>query len=519
MKRIFILLLVLVFVLIGCTPKEPVEENNIDEEAIVTVELYINMLPATLTEANREEVEFITSLVNELTEEEVALVENYDIYQNALNFFSAIDEEKTARNELFTQLEAELNELVPNLISEDITLPTKIETELGDVTVIWGSSDFNTLKNNGVIIQGRKPIRVTLTTTLILDGERYSFTQVTNVAPITFDELPAKGLSIAYMTVRTNFTEFDELQSKAIDVVNYSFAQIVNGEISVLALGDLQNLLLQRRKGIRILFSIGPYEDQFIGPASTAAGRTKLVDSIVEAVEKYHFDGVDIDWETPNSTTRQNYTLLMEELGLKLKRAHSGYLLTAATHSASLLGYDFARLNEVIDFYNIMTYDLNARERVTHNSALYYSNNSAGSYSGHNAVTNYIANGAPKSKLVLGAAFYGKQYILENPNGAIIGRTVVASSVSNITFANINTSLLNRLNDGVTRYWDDVAKAPYLHDATNGTVTVYEDSESIMHKANYIIENDLKGIMYWQLNQDYNGILLQSIYDNLITKR
>src|SRR5690606_15830772 len=137
-----------------------------------TVELYINMLPATLTEANREEVEFITSLVNELTAEEVALVENYDIYQNALNFFSAIDEEKTARNELFAQLEAELNELVPNLISEDITLPTKIETELGDVTVIWGSSDFNTLKNNGVIIQGRKPIRVTLTTTLILDGER-----------------------------------------------------------------------------------------------------------------------------------------------------------------------------------------------------------------------------------------------------------------------------------------------------------------------------------------------------------
>ncbi|MFA5542894.1 MAG: glycoside hydrolase family 18 protein [Bacilli bacterium] len=519
MKKIFILLLILVLGLVGCTPKEPNLEDDIDQAAIDTVMMYINLLPSSLTEKERDDVLVITTLIEGLSEAEVALIENIEIYNNAITYYQGIDDRNVAREELFIELEAEIRELIPESISDNIELPTTYQTDIGEVFVLWGSSDYNTFSNKGVVTQGRETITIELITTLIHDDIRHSFKHNVDIEPIVMDPLPDKGLSVAYMTIRSSFTDFNELQSKTIDVVNYSFAQIVNGEISIIALGNLENLMQQRKKGIRILFSVGPYEDQFIGPASTAAGRTKLVDSLVNAVVKYHFDGVDIDWETPTTATKNDYTLMMEELHDKLKAINEDYLLTAATHSFSLNGYDFARLNQIMDFYNVMTYDLNARGQVTHNSALYMSNNVAGSYSGENSINSYISRGADKSKLVLGSAFYGKQYTLANPSGPIIGRSVAASSVTNMGFDTINLTLISRIGNGVTRHWDNTAKSPYLHDATNGTVTVYEDAEAIMHKANFIIDNDLKGIMYWQLNQDYNGVLLQAIYDYLVSKR
>ncbi len=518
MKKFLIILIIILFGLTGCI-QTGTDDGEIDYITIDLIETEILLLPTPLDESVRESVELITQLVNELSEKEIALIENYDIYINAVNYFKALDEREETRNEIFKELEAYYLNYLPEVVSEDLVFPTKHETQLGDVTITWGSSDYNTISMKGIVTRGRKVTRVTLTITFILENQRYSFTKVVSVMPITFDPLPEKGLSIAYMTVTSNFTEFRPIVRESVDIINYSFASISNGQISVLSLGNLTNLLREREKGTRILFSIGPYGDDFVVPASTAAGREKLANSIVDTIVKYNFDGVDIDWETPDSVTRNNFTALIKEISTKLKAIDKTYLVTAATASASLSGYDFAELNKYLDMYNIMTYDLNARDRVTHNSQLYSSNNTAASYSGHNAITNYINAGADKSKLVLGAAFYGKQYKLASTSGSIIGKTVVATSVSNITYANIKSTFLYRLGNGVTRYWDDDAKMPYLYDANNGTVVVYDDPESVAFKAKYVLDNNLKGLMFWQLNQDSNDDLITAINTNLIKKR
>ena len=55
---------------------------------------------------------------------------------------------------------------------------------------------------------------------------------------------------------------------------------------------------------------------------------------------------------------------------------------------------------------------------------------------------------------------------------------------------------------GWVRYWDNVAKVPYLYNATEDKFISYDDSESIGLKVNYATSQNLGGVMIWELSQD-----------------
>ena len=54
----------------------------------------------------------------------------------------------------------------------------------------------------------------------------------------------------------------------------------------------------------------------------------------------------------------------------------------------------------------------------------------------------------------------------------------------------------------MTRFWDDVAKVPWLYDKENQLMITYDDSESLQWKLNYARTNKLGGLMIWELSQD-----------------
>ena len=74
--------------------------------------------------------------------------------------------------------------------------------------------------------------------------------------------------------------------------------------------------------------------------------------------------------------------------------------------------------------------------------------------------------------------------------------------------------ILKKINkNGFKRFWDPIAKAPYLYNATDSLFISYDDPESVTLKTKYAKESGLGGIMFWQLTNDVkeNG-LLDAIY-------
>ena len=68
------------------------------------------------------------------------------------------------------------------------------------------------------------------------------------------------------------------------------------------------------------------------------------------------------------------------------------------------------------------------------------------------------------------------------------------------SYSNIRENLEDK--NGFVRYWDPVAQAPYLYNATDSVFITYDDTMSVRLKTKYAFDNGLGGIMFWQIGAD-----------------
>ena len=76
------------------------------------------------------------------------------------------------------------------------------------------------------------------------------------------------------------------------------------------------------------------------------------------------------------------------------------------------------------------------------------------------------------------------------------------------------------IGNGWTYHWDEDALCPYLIKNDSTRIITYEDQQSIGSKCQYVLENELGGVMIWALSYDKteNGQeLMQSIEENYLT--
>lgn len=127
------------------------------------------------------------------------------------------------------------------------------------------------------------------------------------------------------------------------------------------------NKLREQSSGLKTLIAIGGWNEGSTKYSQVVANptlRAKFVKNIVEFVQKYGFDGFDLDWEYPNQRGGkpedvQNFVKLLEELRPEFDK-HK-LLLTAAVAAvepSASLSYDIPAISKYLDFINVMTYDL-----------------------------------------------------------------------------------------------------------------------------------------------------------------
>ncbi|MGL4735848.1 MAG: glycosyl hydrolase family 18 protein, partial [Cellulosilyticaceae bacterium] len=339
-------------------------------------------------------------------------------------------------------------------------------------------------------------------------------------------------------------------------------AGVTWGDVNAGILPALVELRAQN-PNLKIGVSIGGWSKSgdFSEVAANPAKRARFVENVMKFVEYTNMDFVDIDWEYPASVRqpdlvdnkndegtphsrpedKENYILLLQDLRdalnqkeIELGKTYELSVALPASRDKLADGVDIQKMFEIIDFGNLMTYDMRgAFDPISgHQTPLYPNSNDPyidRGYSIDQVVDYMITQGAPAEKLVVGAAYYTRGWEqvsggtdAANPGlfgeAAIVGKdadqTPSRGANNELPVANgdggrrggvwsyRNLDRLKGTYAGLKEYWDDEAKAPYLYSAQTVAFFTYDNVRSVTEKANYVNANDLGGVIAWMASND-----------------
>lgn len=290
---------------------------------------------------------------------------------------------------------------------------------------------------------------------------------------------------VAYLTSWTNIMPDPMLMTH----INYAFGH-VNDSFNGVRIDNEQRLrnvvaLKSQNPQLKVLVSIGGWgSGRFSEMAANDANRTSFSKDCRRIVDEFGLDGIDIDWEYPTQSSAnissspqdtENFTLLMRDIRKALGKKK--LLTMASVGSADYV--DFKSCLQFMDFVNVMAYDMG--NAPLHHSALYCSPINP-NMSSSKAIEKHLAAGVPRDKLVLGMPFYGRG-----------GRE------DKILRDFVRTGYLT---SDYQVCWDDTAKVPYIANKKGELVMGYENTRSLSIKCQYVIDEGLRGAMYWDYESD-----------------
>ncbi len=273
---------------------------------------------------------------------------------------------------------------------------------------------------------------------------------------------------------------------------------------------------LAHRSGVRVLLSIGGWEDSgnFPAVAADSSLRIRFAAACAGAIREFGFDGIDIDWEFPgfaehNGTPadRMNYVRLLRALRRTLDAEGHGsgrhLLLTAAlpADSSRAEGMAIREAAPLLDFLNVMTYDLYGPwdPQAYHNAPLFAGPGGDGARTVDGAFRLYTGTfGIPAARINLGVPFYGRTYSgcteLNGPHGP--------SDTAHFPAAGATYGAIAARLGGFTKHWDDRACVPYLTSKTWNILVSYDDAGSAADKARYVVDRGARGLIIWEITGD-----------------
>lgn len=272
--------------------------------------------------------------------------------------------------------------------------------------------------------------------------------------------------------------------------IDYAFGH-VNETFNGIRISRPERLeaIVAAKGDVKVCLSIGGWgSGRFSEMAATEAGRKAFALDCARVIRQYKLDGIDLDWEYPTSSAAgissspedtENFTLLMKEI----RSAIGPDMLLTLASAASAKFIDFEAILPVIDWVNVMSYDMGRPPR--HNAALRRSPNAGFTMEG--ALERHLAAGIPKEKIVMGMPFYGHGNRKDYPDY-------------------VDYKDQKPPKEGLHEVWDDVAKIPYYADADGRMVLGFDNVRSIRAKCEFILSRGVLGGMYWEYSCDNEAL-------------
>lgn len=347
---------------------------------------------------------------------------------------------------------------------------------------------------------------------------------------------------LGYWTGRRSGVPAAELPADLLTHVSFAFLPLLpTGEVPALsddALRDARELSARRRDepGLSVLVSVGgwgrgsaPFSDLVADPVAIETFVATIADTYLEGLG---FDGIDLDWEYPvrggvpenpaRPEDRRRFSDFAERLRELLDRRAERWgrrlLLTAATPAGRYQdgglydpreSYDFARLAGVLDWINLMAYDMgngycpvatpNAPLRPVGGDPTPEPARSENNIEA--ALRLYRDAGVPADRIVLGCPLYGRVFSGVRPERG----GLFSPYDGPVTTRDLREILSGPADAGTERFCDAEAGIVWRHDPLTRTFLTYDPPETLARKGSYAREQGLRGAMVWEVGLDGPG--------------
>lgn len=189
----------------------------------------------------------------------------------------------------------------------------------------------------------------------------------------------------------------DNIDENLCTHVVYGFAVLNYDELTIKthdSWADIDNKFYERvvelkNKGVVVTLAIGGWNDsagdKYSRLVRNAAARAKFIKHVIEFLEKYGFEGLDLDWEYPgcpqvdcakgHPDEKKEFANFVKEISEAFKPR--GLLLSSAVSPSKTVidaGYDVPKLSQYFDWIAVMCYDYHGQwdKKTGHVAPLYH---------------------------------------------------------------------------------------------------------------------------------------------------
>lgn len=318
-----------------------------------------------------------------------------------------------------------------------------------------------------------------------------------------------------------------DVDAKLCTHLVYAFATLKDHKLSEANDNDPDSYdevlaLREKNPDLQVLLAIGGWafgSTPFKELTSNVFRMNQFVYEAIDFLREYQFNGLDVDWEYPRGADdRKAYVDLLRELRVAFEgeaktSGQPRLLLTAAvpaSFEAIAAGYDVPEISKYLDFINVMTYDFHGQweRQVGHNSPLF----SLESASGHQkkltveySAREWVKQGAPKEKLLIGMPTYGRSFTLVNETQFDIGAPAsgggaVGKFTNEAGFLSYYEVCTFLAQQNTTLVWDSEQQVPFAY--RKDQWVGFDDERSLKTKMEWLKESGYGGIMVWSIDMD-----------------
>ncbi|ROV91006.1 hypothetical protein VSDG_07707 [Cytospora chrysosperma] len=268
-----------------------------------------------------------------------------------------------------------------------------------------------------------------------------------------------------------------------------------------------------------------PTATTFSDLAGSEDAQQKFFTSLVSFMSTYGFDGVDIDWEYPVAPERsgkdadyENYVSFLKNLrGALGSNGHNyGLSITLPSSYWYLQNFDIVKIEPLVDWFNVMTYDLHG----TWDSTDPYIGAIVQAHTNLTEIDQTMdlmwRNSIDPSKIVMGIGFYGRSFTLSDPSCTEAGCPFSAGGTPGNCSASAGTLMYSEIQDiiatGDATVVTDKDAAVQIVTWGGDQWVSYDDADTLKQKLDYANGKCLGGLMVWAASTDDNkGSAIQAL--------